>query len=36
MTKTCEMCEFETSLLKIPHTSVHLTRILGACPDIKR
>ena len=35
MTKNCEICELETSLIKIPKSNCSLTPTLVACEDIK-
>ena len=35
MTKNCEICEFEISLIKIPKPNCYLTPTLVACQDIK-
>ena len=35
MTKNCEICEFKTSLIKIPKSNCSLTPTLVACEDIK-
>ena len=35
MTKNSEICEFETSLIKMLKSNFSLTPTLGACQDIK-